>query len=215
MVAYPRYSSATAGRLLDETRALKCADAAIEYPDYYRRHAHFLPGGYLSKRGARWYGQVIAPLYYQFREGPALASVVNLLSAMGAREVLELGCGPGSLLRRLLAGLPEASVTGVDLSPRLLEAAGRSGGGVLHADAASVPREDASADAIVACHLLGHVPVEHGEDILREAARLLRPGGALVLLEHSWHTIHTPGFTVRSRERLNGGLLALTMLAST
>jgi 3' terminal RNA ribose 2'-O-methyltransferase Hen1 len=53
-----------------------------------------------------------------------LDAVVAALDESGARRVLDLGCGSGALLRRLLAGGYE-KVVGVDVSVRALEGAAR------------------------------------------------------------------------------------------
>jgi len=53
-----------------------------------------------------------------------LDAVVAALEESGARRVLDLGCGSGALLRRLLAG-PYEKVVGVDVSVRALEGAAR------------------------------------------------------------------------------------------
>ena len=53
-----------------------------------------------------------------------LDAVVAVLEESGARRVLDLGCGSGALLRRLLAG-PYEKVVGVDVSVRALEGAAR------------------------------------------------------------------------------------------
>jgi 3' terminal RNA ribose 2'-O-methyltransferase Hen1 len=53
-----------------------------------------------------------------------LEAVVAALDEAGARRVLDLGCGSGALLRRLLAG-PYEKVVGVDVSVRALEGAAR------------------------------------------------------------------------------------------
>ncbi|MDO9353799.1 MAG: 3' terminal RNA ribose 2'-O-methyltransferase Hen1 [Solirubrobacteraceae bacterium] len=53
-----------------------------------------------------------------------LDAVEAAVKASGARRVLDLGCGPGALLRRLIRGGYE-SVVGVDVSIRALELAAR------------------------------------------------------------------------------------------
>jgi 3' terminal RNA ribose 2'-O-methyltransferase Hen1 len=53
-----------------------------------------------------------------------LGTVQAVLKASGARRVLDLGCGPGALLERLVRDGYE-QVTGVDVSPRVLDMAAR------------------------------------------------------------------------------------------
>jgi len=52
-----------------------------------------------------------------------LDSVFHALKASGAGRVLDLGCGEGKLLRRLLADSQFAQITGLDVSARVLDTA--------------------------------------------------------------------------------------------
>ncbi|HEX5408018.1 MAG TPA: 3' terminal RNA ribose 2'-O-methyltransferase Hen1 [Pseudonocardiaceae bacterium] len=52
-------------------------------------------------------------------------AVLDVLRAVGARRVLDLGCGPGALLRELLAGPSFEEIVGVDVSAGALAAAER------------------------------------------------------------------------------------------
>jgi SAM-dependent methyltransferase len=95
-------------------------------------------------------------------------------------RVLDLGCGDGHLLERLvLGGHPPERLVGVDLSPdELALAAGRpalSGVALHHGHAAALPLSDQSVDAVVS-HLVLMLlsPVEAVAD---EMARVLVPGG--------------------------------------
>jgi 2-polyprenyl-3-methyl-5-hydroxy-6-metoxy-1,4-benzoquinol methylase len=51
--------------------------------------------------------------------------LVGLIEPLGARTVLDAGCGEGYLARALLDALPGLALTGADLSPRAVEAARR------------------------------------------------------------------------------------------
>lgn len=97
-------------------------------------------------------------------------------------DVLDLGCGSGDLARHLAAG--GYRVTGCDIAPRMLhEAAAADGGHAvrwirLDAGWHTLPFEPASLDAVVASSVLEYVhePVA----VLRECARVLRPGGTVL-----------------------------------
>lgn len=92
-------------------------------------------------------------------------------------RVIDLGCGAGFLTNALAqAG---HNVTGVDLSLPSLEIAKKSDltqtVSYLHADVTEVPMPDHSFDAVCAMDLLEHV--ENPHKVIKEASRLLKPGG--------------------------------------
>lgn len=89
------------------------------------------------------------------------------------RDVLEVGCGTGLLLRRM-AGFAR-SARGVNLSPGMLERARARGLDVTEASATRLPFADASFDVVCSFKVLAHVRDIHGA--LAEMARVTRPGG--------------------------------------
>lgn len=114
----------------------------------------------------------------------AASEIVAGLAPMArGRHVLELGCGTG---RNLLAlsGAGAASVTGCDLSGGMLAAARAKAPelALVSADlGAALPFGDASADMILFCLVLEHM--EALAPPLREARRVLRPGGHVAIVE--------------------------------
>ncbi|MET9764397.1 class I SAM-dependent methyltransferase [Streptomyces sp. NPDC006372] len=121
-----------------------------------------------------------------------------------AGDVLDLGCGTGSL--SLLAAEQGHRVTGVDLSPAMVALARRKLAGrdavFLVGDAARPPVGEQRFDAVLVRHVLWALP-EPGR-ALRHWAGLLRPGGRLVLVEGVWGAAEPVGIPA---ERL-AGLLA-------
>lgn len=97
--------------------------------------------------------------------------------------VVEIGCGSGALLTRIGELFPGRRLVGVDHDGALLARAADAAPAaeLLVADAAAVPLPDASADLVVMRYVLQHLadPVT----ALREAHRLLRPGGHCVAFE--------------------------------
>ncbi|WP_169948908.1 class I SAM-dependent methyltransferase [Microbispora sp. H11081] len=104
-------------------------------------------------------------------------------------DVLDLGCGTGSLM--LLLAEQGHRPVGVDLSPRMAEAARRKlttagfDTPVLTGDASDPPASaGASFDVVLVRHLLWTLPTP--ERALRTWLRLLRPDGRLILIEGNW-----------------------------
>lgn len=95
-------------------------------------------------------------------------------------RVLEVGIGTGRIALPLAAHVD--AVVGVDLSAPMLARlrAKRAGARVwpVRGDATRIPFADARFDAAVAVHVFHLIP--GWRDVLRELARVLRPGGALL-----------------------------------
>ncbi|MER5970015.1 methyltransferase domain-containing protein [Streptomyces sp. NPDC002055] len=111
----------------------------------------------------------------------------------GPSDVLDIGCGTGSL--SLLAAARGHRVTAVDLSPRMAEQArsklAGTGAQVLVGDAAEPPVGERRFDVVLARHLVWMLPDRAA--VLRHWAGLLRPGGRLVLIEGVWGDIDPAG----------------------
>ena len=94
--------------------------------------------------------------------------------------VLELGCGTGEPMTRLLAA--RFHVTGVDISARhiALAQAAIPQATFIQADMAALDFPPGGFDAVTAFYSIIHVPREEHADLLRRIAGWLRPGGLLV-----------------------------------
>ncbi|NUT91128.1 MAG: class I SAM-dependent methyltransferase [Saccharothrix sp.] len=101
-------------------------------------------------------------------------------------SVVDLGCGTGSLSALLVEAGHD--VRGLDLSPRMVEAAKAKAPGAQFTvgDAAAPPYPPASADVVLARHVLWALPDPGAA--LRTWVSLLRPHGRLVLVEGHWST---------------------------
>jgi SAM-dependent methyltransferase len=184
------------------------------FPAWYFERWHFLPEGYLSTRSARLYDGLVRRLYTLGRQGHADRLVAAVLAGRRVRSVLELGCGSGRLLERLATMLPDASLTGIDLSPYLLDLAAqrlRGRAALHHADAAALPFASGSFDAVVACHVLGHIPGSAARQVLRSARRVVKRGGLLVVVDHSWHRLAADGWHRCGGRSLAAGAIRLRL----
>jgi 2-polyprenyl-6-hydroxyphenyl methylase / 3-demethylubiquinone-9 3-methyltransferase len=131
--------------------------------------------------GSWW--QPYGPLAMLAWLASARAALIPPAPAAGAL-LLDLGCG-GGLLAPHAARLGYRHV-GVDLNATSLAVARGHGVLVVRADAGRIPLADGSADVVSAGEILEHV-ADPGA-VVREACRVLRPGGRLVIdtLADTW-----------------------------
>jgi ubiquinone/menaquinone biosynthesis C-methylase UbiE len=109
----------------------------------------------------------------------------TLLKLPEDAKILELGCGPGYLWQENISRIPvEWRITLSDLSPGMLDAAWRNlvvtgrAFQFKEIDAQSIPFEDETFDAVIANHMLYHVPDRPKG--LAEIRRVLKPDGHLL-----------------------------------
>ena len=111
--------------------------------------------------------------------------------APGTR-LLEVGCGVGAVLAVLGQEFPGVRLTGVDIEPKQLDFARghleRAGveATLLQADALELPFADESFDHIWMMWFLEHIADPPG--VLREARRVLVPGGVITAIEVDYST---------------------------
>jgi phosphatidylethanolamine/phosphatidyl-N-methylethanolamine N-methyltransferase len=102
-------------------------------------------------------------------------------------KVLEVGVGTGLSLPEYK---PHLEITGIDLAPEMLEKArervkaeGLKNIAGLHVmDASNLEFPDASFDSVVGMYLITVVP--DPEKVMRELARVTKPGGTVMLVNH-------------------------------
>jgi SAM-dependent methyltransferase len=117
---------------------------------------------------------------------PELVPYRQRVASAASGRVLEMGIGPA--LNLPFYGPEVTSVIGIDPSPALLAMAGARRSEVpfpvdlLEGTAEALPLDDASVDSVVTTWTLCSVadPIR----ALREARRVLRPGGRLLFVEH-------------------------------
>ncbi|PBB19952.1 methyltransferase domain-containing protein [Mesorhizobium sp. WSM4313] len=119
-------------------------------------------------------------------------AMLDLAGLAPGFHLLDVGCGTGtqaiSAWRRVQPG---GSVVGVDVSEKMLAAArrkaSRAGLNIAfhHADAAELPFEEGRFDVVTFTTVLHMVPEARRGFCLREAARVLPPGGRLLVIDYA------------------------------
>jgi SAM-dependent methyltransferase len=114
-------------------------------------------------------------------DGPDHAYYRGLADTIGARSVIDLGCGTGLLTRSLVR--PGRTVTGVDPSRTMLDYARRQPGSEsvtwIHGDASALAPDAAADLAVCTGNAIMHIGPEALPSTLMSIAAALSPGATL------------------------------------
>jgi ubiquinone/menaquinone biosynthesis C-methylase UbiE len=103
--------------------------------------------------------------------------IVRLLSPKSGERILDVGCGKGRIEKFLGEQVPGIEVVSSDVTP---EAKKYIKGTFVQCSMTSMPFRDDSFDAILCLHVIAHF--KEGEQGIKEAFRVLKPGGSLMIL---------------------------------
>lgn len=116
-----------------------------------------------------------------------IANVFSLLPSVRNARVVDIGCGMGTFTfeaatrgARFALGL-DLAATGIAAAARIAREDGVNACAFLLADAAVLPVRTGSADIAIAADFTEHLDDETLRRVLNEAARIVRPGGTLVI----------------------------------
>jgi ubiquinone/menaquinone biosynthesis C-methylase UbiE len=131
---------------------------------------------------AGWYDSLVADRGTELQQDIIIPGILRLLRLRRGEKVLDLACGQGAVSQALFREGVE--VTGIDASPRLIEMARRRSPGAIRylvGDARQLGAlPDGGFDAVV-CALAAQ-NIDPIAPLFAEAARVLRPGGRLVMV---------------------------------
>jgi ubiquinone/menaquinone biosynthesis C-methylase UbiE len=183
-------------RIYDEVSA--APDRPSErYPDYYVQNFHYQTDGYFSDHSAAVYDFQVEVLFKGGADAmrrQALVPIAEHLRGqpLRAQRLLDVACGTGRFLSFVKHNHPRLPVVGLDLSPAYLHRARRQLGDWSWVDlilgpAEALPFADASFDLVTCVYLFHELPRPVRERAAAEFARVLRPGGRLVLVDAFQH----------------------------
>ncbi|XAR49554.1 Erythromycin 3''-O-methyltransferase [Bertholletia excelsa] len=184
---------------------------AILYPDYYLNPFHAYDEGNLSWLAA---AEAEAATMSMVRRAIPDASSLdeanqivrgNWLDAIGQhhqqcsrntmiKDILDIGCSVGVSTRYLATKYPSAKVTGLDLSPYFLAVAqfkekkrptGKNPINWIHANGEDTGLPAKSFDLVSIAYVLHECPATAIVNLVKEAFRLLRPGGTFAVTDNS------------------------------
>jgi ArsR family transcriptional regulator len=158
---------------------------------------------YFRENAPHW--DRIRSLYVDERE--VEAALGDIIAVAAPRDLLDIGTGTGRIIEVLAPRVGQA--LGIDQSREMLaiarvnlERAGTANGMVRLGDMYQLPLPDASFDAVVIHQVLHYA--DRPAAVIAEAARVLRPGGIVVVVDFAPHLLeflriehahHRLGFT--------------------
>jgi ubiquinone/menaquinone biosynthesis C-methylase UbiE len=162
-------------------------------PRYYLQNFHFQSGGWMTDDSAKRYDTQVEVLLNGTANAQRRQALPQLHEAFARCDqrklkLLDIGCGTGRFLDFVKQAWPRLQILGLDMSDayiryarRLLKHRSRTSFVVGKAEA--IPLLGDSVDAITSIFLFHELPPKVRHIVLRECARVLKPGGRLVLLD--------------------------------
>ena len=175
------------------TREVATEERRGRFPSYYLHNFHHQTDGYLSERSARLYDFQVETLFTGTAETMRRQALVPLCERLKGRDqrdmrLLDVACGTGSFLAAVKDNYPRLEVTGLDLSADYLAVARRRlaawrGAETAEAGAEAMPFASESFDVVTCIYLFHELPARVRRTVAGEMARVLKPGGRLVLVD--------------------------------
>lgn len=129
----------------------------------------------------------LAPAYddrWSFYVWATLSETLKRMALRDSDRVLDVGCGTSSLFEMISAKYPSAGLVGVDLCAEMLGVARKKmnrHASHFAARANGLPFRSGSFDVVVSCNAFHYF--HEPEECLAEFARVLRPGGRLIITD--------------------------------
>jgi ubiquinone/menaquinone biosynthesis C-methylase UbiE len=162
-------------------------------PDYYLQNFHFQSGGWLTEASADRYDTQVEVLFKGTANAMRRQALLPLHEHFAGRDqrklrLLDLGCGTGRFLDLVKQAWPRLPSLGLDLSDAYIRHARRhlrrrARLDLIVANAEAIPLPAASMDAVTNIFTMHELPPRVRRTVIGEAARVLKPGGRLVLLD--------------------------------
>jgi ubiquinone/menaquinone biosynthesis C-methylase UbiE len=111
--------------------------------------------------------------YWDYRDKIALSHVTG-------NRIVDIGCGEGITLEKLVKLYPGKQVIGIDSEPENIDICQKHGLTVQYGTVYNLPFEAGSVDCVLFFEVIEHL--NEPEKALEEIYRVLKPGGRLILI---------------------------------
>ena len=177
----------------DEGPSRLFAEDDFKAPDYFDGvEIHRTRGGWDGHPYMGFvHGEIVHRLIVEATYPGGIFKQRRMVAGLAPRDsysrILEMGCSSGHFTQALAAAYPDAEITGVDVSIRMLEHALRTGNACGHSwrlylrPAESTGFGGESFDLVTSYILLHEMPADAIRGAFAEAYRVLEPGGDLLM----------------------------------
>src|SRR5437763_4032787 len=169
------------------------AETSGKRPRYYLQNFHFQSGGWLTEDSARRYDTQVEVLFQGTANATRRQALPQLHEIFAGRDqrrmrLLDVGCGTGRFLDILKQVWPRLPAVGLDMSETYVGEAKRhlrrwSRIDLIVGNGETIPMPDESQDAVTSIFLFHELPPKVRRTVFREFARVLKPGGRLILVD--------------------------------
>ena len=180
-----RERRASAEVLTEETRGKR--------PRYYLQNFHFQSGGWMTDESAERYDTQVEVLFNGTANAIRRQALPQLREVFAGRDqrklkLLDIGCGTGRFLDSVKQVWPRLPTLGLDMSEAYIRHAKRqlkrwSRTSFVVGKAEAMPVPDNSQDAVTSIFVFHELPPKVRRRVFSECARVLKPGGRLVLVD--------------------------------
>src|SRR3984893_485480 len=180
----------------DHTEVLS-EETCGKQPRYYLQNFHFQSGGWMTDESAQRYDTQVEVLFNGAANATRRQALPPLREVFAGRDqrrlsLLDVGCGTGRFLDFVKQTWPRLPALGLDLSEAYVKEAKRhlqrwSRTDLMVGNAESIPLPDESQDAVTSIFMFHELPPKVRRIVLSEFARVLKPGGRLVLVDSLQH----------------------------